>query len=94
MKTTTTAQQLGVSQRALDLCLDADVIDLHVDTFIPVRLWGYDVLQHHGRGTLNGYYFGHVDLPRMDEQGVTGAIDHAHAAFADFFLQRVLPKLF
>ena len=74
MKTTTTAQQLGVSQRALDLCLNSDVIDLHVDTFIPVRLWGYDVLRHHGRGTLNGYYFGHVDLPRMDEQGVTGAM--------------------
>ena len=74
MKTTMTAQQLGVSQRALDLCLDADLIDLHVDTFIPVRLWGYDVMQHHGRGPLNGYYFGHLDLPRMEEQGVTGAM--------------------
>ena len=74
MHTTTTAHQLGVSQRALDLCLDADLIDLHIDTFIPVRIWGYDVLRHHGRGPLGGYFFGHLDLPRMDEQGVTGAM--------------------
>ena len=72
--TTTTAAQLGVSQRALDLCLDADLIDLHIDTFIPVRIWGYDVTKRHGLGVLRGHFFGHLDLPRMDEQGVTGAM--------------------
>ena len=74
MNTTTTAQKLGVSQRALDLCLDADLIDLHIDTFIPLRIWGYDVMRHHGVGPLRGYFFGHLDLPRMAEQGVTGAM--------------------
>jgi membrane dipeptidase len=72
--TTTTAQQLGVSQRALDLCVDADLIDLHIDTFIPVRIWGYDVHKRHGLGLLRGHFFGHLDLPRMDDQGVTGAM--------------------
>ena len=74
MQTTTTAQKLGVSERALDLCLDADLIDLHIDTFIPVRILGYDVFKHHGNGPLNGYFFGQLDLPRMDEQGVTGGM--------------------
>ncbi len=74
MHTTTTAQRLGVSQQALDLALDADLIDLHIDTFIPVRIWGYDALKHHGKGPLGGNFFGHLDLPRMEEQGVTGAM--------------------
>ena len=71
---TRTAAQLGVSQRALDLCLDADLIDLHIDTFIPVRIWGYNVLAHHGAGPLRGAFFGHQDVPRLREQGVTGAM--------------------
>ncbi len=74
MNSISTAQKLGVTQRALDLCLDADLIDLHVDTFISVRLWGYDIFKRHGLGLLRGHFFGHVDLPRMDEQGVTGAM--------------------
>lgn len=78
MSTTTyiprTAAQLGVSDRALELCLDADLIDLHIDTFIPVRLWGYDILTHHYNGPLAGRFFGHLDVPRMQEQGVTGAM--------------------
>lgn len=69
-----TAQQLHVSDRALDLCLDADFIDLHIDTLIPQRLWGYDVFKRHGLGLLRGHFFGHLDLPRMTEQGVKGAM--------------------
>ena len=70
----TTAARLGVTPRALELCLDADLIDLHIDTFIPVRLWGYDVLRRHGPGVLRGRFFGHLDLPRLQDQGVTGAM--------------------
>ncbi|MFN3200240.1 MAG: dipeptidase [Bradymonadia bacterium] len=54
--------------------LPPHVIDLHIDTFIPVRLWRYDVLRHHGRGPLRGRFFGHLDLPRMREAGLTGAM--------------------
>ncbi|MGM0576341.1 MAG: dipeptidase [Myxococcota bacterium] len=68
------ARELGVSEEALALTLDAEVLDLHIDTFIPPRLWGYDPLARHGRGLLRGRFFGHLDLPRMQEAGLTGAM--------------------
>ena len=52
----------------------SDVIDLHIDTFIPVRLWGYDIAQRHGPGWQGGRFFGHLDLPRMEASGLTGAM--------------------
>jgi membrane dipeptidase len=68
------AHRLGVSRATLEVLAQADVLDLHVDTFIPVRLWGYDVLQDHGRGPLIGRFFGHLDVPRLALAGVTGAM--------------------
>lgn len=50
------------------------IFDLHVDTLIPLRLWGYDPLQRHGTGLLRGRFFGHMDLPRMTDAGVRGAM--------------------
>lgn len=35
------ARRLGVSRHALDLYLSSDVIDLHVDSFIWTRCFGY-----------------------------------------------------
>ncbi len=68
------ARALGVSREAVELTRDADVIDLHVDTFIPPRLWGYEPLKRHG-GALGGrFFFGHLDLPRMDDGGLSGAM--------------------
>jgi membrane dipeptidase len=52
----------------------SEVIDLHVDTMIPARLFGYDPLQRHGPGLLRGRLFGHLDLPRIEEGGLTGAM--------------------
>lgn len=69
-----TARRLGVSDAAMALCRDADIVDLHVDTFIPPRLWGYDPLARHGRGLLRGHFFGQLDLPRMQEGGMSGAM--------------------
>ena len=40
--------RLGVSRAAAELTLDAHVIDLHIDTLIPPRVWGYDPLRAHG----------------------------------------------
>ena len=68
------AAALGVTEDAVALLRTAELVDLHVDTFIPPRLWGYDPLRRHGRGLLRGRYFGHLDLPRMIECGVTGAM--------------------
>ena len=66
--------RLGVSHAAAELTLDAHVIDLHIDTLIPPRLWGYDPLRPHGLGLLRGHFFGHLDVPRALEGGLSGAM--------------------
>jgi membrane dipeptidase len=66
--------RLGVSRTAAELTLDAHVIDLHIDTLIPPRLWGYDPLRAHGLGLLRGHFFGHLDVPRALDGGLSGAM--------------------
>ena len=68
------ARELGVSRHAVDLYLDSDVIDLHVDTFLWTRFFRYDLARRHGRGILNARVYGQVDLPRVREAQITGAI--------------------
>lgn len=68
------AQRLGVTPRALELLDHFTVVDLHIDTFIPPRLWGYDVLRDHGKGPLLGRFFGHLDVPRLKLGGVDAAM--------------------
>lgn len=70
------AEREGVSRAAAELFLATDVIDLHIDTFIPPRLplVRYDVEKRHRRGFLGGRFFGHLDLPRVLESGLTGAM--------------------
>ncbi len=68
------AQRLGVSEEAVALAVEADLIDLHIDTFIPPRLWGYDPLKRHKGGPIGGRFFGHLDLPRMQDGGLSGAM--------------------
>ncbi len=62
------------SRWAEALVQDADVIDMHVDTFIPMRLFRYDPSRRHQPSRFGGYLFGHLDLPRMKEAGLTGAM--------------------
>ncbi|HVW25814.1 MAG TPA: membrane dipeptidase [Polyangiaceae bacterium] len=68
------AAALGVSREAIELYDASDVIDLHVDTFIWARVFGYDLLSRHGRGAFGARFYGQADLPRLLEAGVTGAI--------------------
>ncbi len=67
-----------MSQQAWSLCREAEIIDLHVESFLPVRLFGYDLTKHHrgwfGRPPLGGWLFGHFDLPRAEASGVTGGM--------------------
>lgn len=70
----TLARRLGVSTAAVELARDCELIDLHVDTFIPPRLWGYRVLGRHRGGPLGHRFFGHLDLPRIREGGLSGAM--------------------
>lgn len=68
------AERLGISRTALDLHRASDVIDLHVDTFIWTRIFGYDPRLRHGLGPLRGAFFSQADLPRMRDGGLTGAM--------------------
>ncbi len=66
------ARELGISREAVELYLAGDVIDLHLDTFIWKRIFGYDLLARHGSGPTRGHFLSHVDLPRIREACVTG----------------------
>jgi membrane dipeptidase len=68
------AQSLGVSVAAIDLLLDSDVIDLHIDAFIWSRIFGYDLCRWHDRGPLFARYLSQTDLPRLNAAGIAGAI--------------------
>lgn len=68
------ARALGVSREAIDLYLASEVIDLHVDSFIWQRVFGYDLTKRHGPGLLNAWFFSQVDLPRLREAQIGGAI--------------------
>ena len=65
---------LGVSSEALGVLRDNDVIDLHIDSFIWSRLFGYDLNRWHGNTPLRGRLLGHADFPRAIAAGLAGAV--------------------
>lgn len=67
------AARLSISREAAELSLTSDVIDLHIDSFIWQRLFGYDIGKRHGAGLFGGRIYSQVDLPRLRQVGVTGA---------------------
>lgn len=67
------ARALDISEHAAALYLDSEVIDLHVDTFIWHRVFGYDLTKKHGPGLFGAMVYGQADLPRLIEAGVSGA---------------------
>jgi membrane dipeptidase len=66
------ATRLGVSAEALALHEDADVIDLHVDSFIWRRIFGYDFRRRHAAIT-RGVMMSQFDLPRARDAGIKGS---------------------
>jgi membrane dipeptidase len=69
-----TAAELGISEEALALFRASEVIDLHVDSFIWTRVFGYDLSARHGSGLLGGRMYSQVDLPRLLAAGIGGAM--------------------
>jgi membrane dipeptidase len=61
---------IQVSAEAFALHKDAFVADLHVDSFLVARQFGYDFLKRHSAWLPLGAFFSHADLPRMEEGGV------------------------
>lgn len=68
------ARILGTSKEAIAVLRRSELIDLHIDTFIAVRLFGYRLERRHGPGPLYGRLMGHLDWPRMREGGLSGAM--------------------
>ncbi len=65
-------RRLDVSREAVDLYRSSDVIDLHLDTFIWRRIFGYDLHTKHKGGPLGRHFMGHLDFPRALEAGLSG----------------------
>lgn len=63
----------AVSEAGLRLYRSSDVIDLHIDTFIWRRVFGYDLTKQHGTGLLDARFYGQADFPRVRAAGLTGA---------------------
>ena len=75
MNTQDLAERLGVTEHAVALCHDAELVDLHLDSFIPPRLYGYDLFKRHERTIVpGGRFFGHLDVPRMLEGGLSAGM--------------------
>ena len=63
-----------ISEEAWKIANEIDIIDLHIDTFIPPRLFGYDVHQKHRTWFLGRHFFTHLDIPRIQENHLNGAM--------------------
>lgn len=68
------AARAGVSNEAVELLRTSEVVDLHLESFIPPRLWGYDLHRSHAGSFPWGFFFGHLDLPRVHAGGLTAAM--------------------
>jgi membrane dipeptidase len=73
MQERSAAEHLGVSQEAVGLFRSADAIDLHIDSFIWHRVFGYDLGRTHRGGLLGRGFFGHADFPTALDSGLGGA---------------------
>lgn len=67
------AARLGVSEAAVELARASELVDMHVESFLPMRLYGYDFRARHDLGWLRGWLFGHFDVPRALDGGAKGA---------------------
>ena len=68
------ARALGISREAVEIYLASDVIDLHLDSFIWNRIFGYDLRRRHRGGPFGARFLGMVDFPRVREACMTGGI--------------------
>ena len=64
------AQALGISGEAVALFAASEVIDLHVDSFIWTRVFGYDLGKRHRPRLGRGYFYNQVDVPRLRSVGL------------------------
>ena len=68
------ARQLGISVEAVELARSSPFVDLHCDSFIWTRLFGYDLNKRHEVSPTGGRLGGHLDFPRAVDAGLSGAM--------------------
>lgn len=73
MEIETTAGALGVSAEAVQLFRASDALDLHVDSFIWHRVFGYDLDRAHRGGPFGRRFFGQADFRSALDCGLGGA---------------------
>lgn len=73
MDVASTARELGVTKEAVELFRSSDAIDLHLDSFIWHRVFGYDLNRAHRGGLFGRSFFGHADFPTVRDCGLGGA---------------------
>ncbi len=67
------AEELGVTEDAVELFRTAEAIDLHIESFIWRRLFGYDLNRVHRGGLFGRSFFGQADFPTALQIGLAGA---------------------
>lgn len=68
------ARELDISREAVELYLDSEVVDLHLDLFIWWRVFRYDLLKRHGRGPVRAQGLFQTDIPRLREAQISGGL--------------------
>ncbi len=63
----------GLDRAAREILGTSELIDLHVESFLPVRLFGYDLRREHRRWNP-GFCVGHLDAPGIRAGGLGGAM--------------------
>ncbi len=61
-------------EHARELLAEFGLADLHIDSFIPKRLFGYDLDVSHAHPRNPNLFFGQLDFPRALEQGMTAGM--------------------
>jgi membrane dipeptidase len=73
MDVAATASELGVTTEAVELFRSSAAIDLHLESFIWHRIFGYDLNRPHRGGLFGRSFFGHADFPTARDCGLGGA---------------------
>lgn len=68
------ARSLGISTEAVELARRSAFLDLHLDSFIWTRVFGYDLNKDHPGTFSGGRFGGHLDFPRAVDAGLTGGM--------------------
>jgi len=73
MESGSVAEELGVTEEAVELFRSSDAIDLHIESFVWRRIFGYDLNRAHRGGLFGRRFFGHADFPTARQIGLAGA---------------------